>query len=54
MQTVFPAGHIPHPLLSIHVRHGDKYKEMELHDLPDFVKTAEENGIFTKARRESS
>lgn len=50
-KLVFPNGVVPHPMLSIHVRHGDKYKEMQLLPLQDFIAAAEKYDVFSKVQR---
>jgi hypothetical protein len=47
----FPNGVIPHPLVSMHVRHGDKYKESFLISLDEYVRALKESGIVEKVCR---
>eukprot|EP01064_Diplonema_japonicum_P012334 TRINITY_DN19819_c0_g1_i1.p1 TRINITY_DN19819_c0_g1~~TRINITY_DN19819_c0_g1_i1.p1 ORF type:complete len:492 (+),score=83.55 TRINITY_DN19819_c0_g1_i1:37-1476(+) len=41
VDETFPNG-VPNKMIGMHVRHGDKYKEMKLIELPEYLKAAAE------------
>lgn len=45
-RTFPPDGKVPHPLLTIHVRHGDKFREAPPLNLSAYVDAAKRSGIL--------
>ncbi len=50
-KKVFAQQQIPHPIISLHVRHGDKWREAVLMNLTSYIEEIRKSEIVRKVRR---